>query len=72
MMSTWQRQLTIVLVIAASVALACSPEAGRTRGGGPGADVGNRGGTVQMHGDRGPGQVYYQTPRVGQRLEAQR
>ena len=29
---------------------ACSPEASRTRGGGPGADVGNRGASVQLHG----------------------
>ena len=34
--------------------IACSPEAARTRGGGPGADVGNHGTPVQLHGDTRP------------------
>ena len=40
--------------------VACaSPEAKRTRGGGPGADVKNRGAVVQLHaGSR----MYYKTP----------
>ena len=54
------------LVASALVALACSPEASRVRSGGPGADVGNRGSTVELHGKRGPDQMFYQTPRVGQ------
>jgi hypothetical protein len=37
------------LILALAVA-ACSPEAGRTRGGGPGADVGNRGAEIDLHG----------------------
>jgi hypothetical protein len=42
--------------------MACtSPEAGRTRGGGPGADIGNRGTVVIMHEGSQP---YYQTPCV--------
>jgi hypothetical protein len=35
-------QLAVLLaVLLAAAAVACSPEASRTRGGGPGADVGN-------------------------------
>jgi len=33
---------TLLLVLVALALAACSPEAGRTRSGGPGADVGNR------------------------------
>jgi hypothetical protein len=36
-----------------------SPEAGRTRGGGPGADIGNRGDTVEFHAGAQP---YHNTP----------
>jgi len=38
-----------------------SPEAGRVRGGGPGADVGNRGSPVEFHAGAEP---YHQTPCV--------
>ncbi len=43
--------LVVITFIAVLVYLAgcASPEATRTRGGGPGADVGNRAQTVQMH-----------------------
>ena len=42
--------------------LACaSPEARRTRGGGPGADVGNRGSPVELHAGAQP---YHNTPCV--------
>lgn len=34
--------LAAALTLAASSALACSPEANRQRNGGPGADIGNR------------------------------
>jgi hypothetical protein len=41
---------------------ACSsPEATRTRGGGPGADVGNRGSPVELHAGAQP---YHNTPCV--------
>lgn len=41
-----------------------SPEAQRQRSGGPGADIGNRGKTVQLHGDVSPEQsMFYQTPQ---------
>ncbi len=38
-----------------------SPENTRTRGGGPGADVGNRGQVVKMHEGSEP---FYQTPQI--------
>jgi hypothetical protein len=47
--------------------LACaSPEARRTRGGGPGADVGNRGSPVELHAGAQP---YHQTPCVTDPVE---
>jgi hypothetical protein len=46
---------TYLLLLAACA----SPEAVRTRGGGPGADVGNRGEPVEMHAGAEP---YYETP----------
>ena len=51
-----------LLVAAAVFASACvSPEARRARGGGPGADIGNRGPTVVFHAGADP---YYRTPCV--------
>jgi hypothetical protein len=52
-----------VLALAAVLILGgcTSPEVKRTRGGGPGADVGNRGAVVQMHEGSQP---YYETPRL--------
>ena len=51
------------LVLVAVLALtACSPEASRARGGGPGADVGNRKATVQIHGPTNPS---FREPVVG-------
>lgn len=38
-----------------------SPEATRVRGGGPGADIGNRGPVVEMHAGSRP---YHETPCV--------
>lgn len=50
-----------VLLVAVGAALAAcdSPEAGRTRGGGPGADNGNRAAVVLMHEGSKP---YAKTP----------
>ena len=45
---------------------ACSPEASRTRDGGPGADVGNRGANIQLH--PGTSQAYYGTPNLNPRV----
>jgi hypothetical protein len=55
-------RLALLLVWLATGLVACdSPEARRTRGGGPGADVGNRRPIVEMH--DGP-QPYFKTPCV--------
>ena len=55
----------LLLVILAMVSVACtSPEAQRSRGGGPGADVGNRDAVVEIHAGAQP---YYQTPCRGPR-----
>lgn len=50
--------LPVLLLAAAACA---SPESRRARGGGPGADPGNRGATVVFHDGATP---YYQTPCV--------
>lgn len=65
--------MAALLVVLALGGLACSPEATRARGGGPGADPGNHpvNGAVQMHGGQRPGQMYYQTPPVGQGIRVQ-
>ena len=56
------RSIVIALLAVAGIAVGCtSPEATRVRGGGPGADVGNRGRVVQMHEGSRP---YAGTPRL--------
>jgi hypothetical protein len=42
----------LIAGLALLLGVACSPEAERVRGGGPGADIGNRVPPAQMHGDR--------------------
>ena len=54
-------KLALVTIIAATVTACTSPEANRTRGGGPGADVGNRSSIVRMHEGSRP---FEQTPRI--------
>lgn len=49
------------LAALALLAAACSPEASRTQGGGPGADVGNRTPSVDLHGQT---DMYYHTPAL--------
>jgi hypothetical protein len=50
----------MVLAAAALGLVACfSPEASRSRGGGPGADVGNRGAVLEFHDGAEP---FYGTP----------
>lgn len=49
------------VLLAAALAGCASPEAQRIRGGGPGADVGNRGPVVVLHEGAEP---YYETPCV--------
>ncbi|MDI3339963.1 MAG: hypothetical protein QJR03_05460 [Sphaerobacter sp.] len=58
-------RVILAVVLTSLVLLAgCGPEASRTRGGGPGADIGNRSGTVQLHGDsQGERSIYVNTPR---------
>ena len=58
-----ERELAgLAAVVALAAAMACSsPEAERVRGGGPGADVGNRGNPVVMHEGSKP---YEGTPRL--------
>lgn len=54
--------IALLVVILSSCISACySPETSRARGGGPGADVGNRGAFVNMHEGSRP---FYQTPQL--------
>lgn len=55
--------LSIITLLAVLflVAACTSPEVTRTRGGGPGADVGNRGQIVQMHEGSKP---FDKTPQI--------
>lgn len=58
-----RRVLAMTLLIAGLTMTACdSPEATRTRNGGPGGDIGNRERVTQMHGELDP---YRETPMVG-------
>jgi hypothetical protein len=61
---TMRRRWSIVIFLVAGAALGCtSPEATRTRGGGPGADVGNHPrGAVELHAGA---RIYYGTPTEG-------
>ncbi len=53
---------SIIFLAAICVLAACaSPETGRSRGGGPGADVGNRTKFVRMHEGADP---FYKTPKL--------
>ena len=54
------RQLVISLALALAAAACTSPEATRTRAGGPGAAPGNRRSVVQMHEGSDP---YWRTPQ---------
>lgn len=56
------RPYLVALVVASAVVAGCGevgPEAARERGGGPGADIGNRPAAVKMHAGSDP---YWQTP----------
>jgi hypothetical protein len=53
------RALIAMCVLAACVSACASPEATRTRGGGPGADPGNHGAVVQLHAGA---KMYHKTP----------
>ena len=51
----------IFLVVLCALAACASPETGRARGAGPGADIGNRTKVVRMHEGADP---FYQTPKL--------
>ena len=53
--------LTMLLIAVTALAGCDSPEATRTRGGGPGADVGNHDKVVEMHEGSRP---FWETPRI--------
>jgi hypothetical protein len=55
------RYLLVVGVVVAGLVACDSPEARRSRGGGPGADIGNRRQVVQMHEGSKP---FHDTPRL--------
>jgi len=55
------RRAILALFAALAVAGCASPEARRTRGEGPGADIGNRSRVVELHGGADP---FYKTPRL--------
>jgi hypothetical protein len=56
------RLIPIILLAALSVLAACaSPEINRTRGSGPGADIGTRGKVVRMHEGADP---FAKTPKM--------
>lgn len=73
-------RLLMALSLVVAIGAACGPEAGRTRGSGAGADLGNypSGGrdNAQLHGEtQGPPQIYFNTPNrvtpngIGQRFK---
>ncbi len=49
----------VALALLGAVTACASPEAGRSRGGGPGADPGNHGAVVEVHDGA---KIYYRTP----------
>lgn len=59
-MTRRMRTFGILLVLGVVTAASCSPEATRSRGSGPGGDVGNHSAVPQIHGTVNP---YYETPR---------
>jgi hypothetical protein len=59
-------RITAVLLVIVELAACTSPEAGRTRGGGPGADVKNWNHPVELHAGAEP---YHETPCVTEPVE---
>jgi hypothetical protein len=53
--------LTMLLIAFTTLAGCVSPEATRTRGGGPGADLGNRTRVLEMHEGSRP---FWETPQI--------
>ncbi len=67
-MAMWVQGKKLARLVAALcfvlLLVACSPEASRTRGGGPGGDIGNRAGEVELR-PLGPKVIYFNTPKEG-------
>ena len=61
--------MSVSLLTALAAACAISPEAARARGGGLGADLGNHGAPVQIHGTTNPA---HDVPEVGKGVPAAR
>ncbi len=59
-MTNRARTFGILLLVGVLTVAACSPEATRSRGSGPGGDIGNRSAVPEIHGAVNP---YYETPR---------
>ncbi len=57
-----RRWIAVPLLPFVLLVVACSPEAGRVRSGGPGADIGNHSATTPLHGE---GVMFYNTPLEG-------
>jgi len=49
-----KNKILILLALSIMLLVGCSPEAERTRGGGPGADIRNRGPVVRLHDGANP------------------
>jgi hypothetical protein len=58
----------LIVIVCGLLLAGCdpSPEASRVRGGGPGADLGNRGAVVELH--PGSSEAYYGTPNLNPRI----
>ena len=54
-------KLFLVLIASLTISACTSPEVSRTRGGGPGADLGNRSSIVRMHEGANP---FEDTPKL--------
>ena len=59
-MTNGVRTFGILLLLCVLTVAACSPEATRSRGSGPGGDIGNHSAVPEIHGTVNP---YYETPR---------
>jgi hypothetical protein len=57
--------LAAMTMVALVAVVGCSPEDGRGRGSGLGADVGNTSLPIQMHGSRARNNPSFQVPAVG-------
>lgn len=72
-MRSSRRALLLALIALGAALTGCAPEGNRERGGGPGADIGNWGQPVRMHGDEDPvRRIYHQTPSAGKGIERSR